>query len=405
MTTFLSNKIEQVRNKTINGELLFFVALTLSLTASFIVNTTFMTYLRINMVNWVNYFAIALLVIKIYIFDKFKWQEYLAITVILFLAFLSWKKTQINSVMVMVAFICGAQRIDFDKIIRHYFNINLSLLLLIAAYSMLGVIRNLAFFRGDIYRYSFGIDYPTDLAAYIFYLCLAYCYLNYQKLNWQRWLGIVLVDILMYFITNTRVDAILILLIIPVVLLTKQPIKGKVRKFTVSSFWYLSIIFPYAYVLLTYYFNMHNPVMHLFDKLLSGRLIYGAQGFEKYGITLFGNKIIEHGWGGAKGLHMMQNNPFGYFFIDSSFVRFLIINGSIIGCVVFAVLIFISIRETIRHNYLLPAILFLVVLSSLIDQHLLEITYNPFLLSFLATVSFKTSGGLTSGKVKEVHSE
>ena len=189
-------------------------------------------------------------------------------------------------------------------------------------------------------------------------------------------------------------------MIIPVILVASNPNKNKICKFIASSFWYLNIILPYAFVLLTYYFTFNRPWMARLDRVLSGRLTYGEEGFERYGITLFGRKVVEHGWGGAKGLHMMKNNPFGYFYIDSSFVRLMIINGLIIGIVAFAILILISIRETIRHNYVLPAIIFLVVLSSLIDQHLLEITYDPFLLSLLAIVPLKTSGGLKNVKVK-----
>lgn len=391
---------KSLSSKVISGEQLFFIAFTLSLVASFIVNTTFMIYLRINMVNWINYAALALLLIKIYIFDRFKWPEYIVITVVFMLAFLSWKNTQINSVMVMTGFICGAKEINFEEIVKHYFNVNLMLLLLTVFYSLIGVINNLVFFRGDIYRYSLGIDYSTDLSAYVFYLCLAYCYLNYRNMNWLKWITLIGIDIVMYLITNTRVDAFLIFMIIPVMLVASNPNKNKICKFIASSFWYLNIILPYAFVLLTYYFTFNRPWMARLDRVLSGRLTYGEEGFERYGITLFGRKIVEHGWGGAKGLHMMKNNPFGYFYIDSSFVRLMIINGLIIGIVTFAILILISIRETIRHNYVLPAIIFLVVLSSLIDQHLLEITYDPFLLSLLAIVPLKTSGGLKNVKVK-----
>lgn len=398
--TYSKETTKSLSGRVISGEQLFFFAFTLSLVASFVVNTTFMNYLKLNMVNWVNYAAFSILLVKIYIFDRFKWPEYVVITIVLALAFLSWRKTQINSVMVIFGFICGARGIDFEKIVRHYFNVNLMLLLLTAFYSLLGIISNLAFFRGDIYRYSLGVDYPTDLAAYVFYLCLAYCYLNCHNMNWPKWLALIGIDIVMYLITNTRVDAFLILMIIPVMLIVSGSINSKFKKFVVSSFWYLNIIFPYVFVLLTYYFTFNKPWMVKANRLLSGRLTYGEEGFEKYGVTLFGRKITEHGWGGSKGLHMMKDNPFNYFYIDSSFVRAMIINGVIIGVIAFTILILVSIRETIRHNYVLPAILFLVVLSSLIDQHLLEITYDPFLLSFLSVVPLKASGGLKNDKVK-----
>ena len=401
MITFSRDKLRWFNNKTISGEQLFFAAFALSLIASFVFNTTFMDYLNVNYVNLVNYLAFALLIVKIYIFDNFKWYEYIGITVILGLAFLSWRRTQLSNVMIIFSFIFAARGISFNKIVRQYFNINLMLMLLTMLYSLAGIIKNLAFFRGTTFRYSLGTDYPTDFSANIFYLCLAYCYLNYKKMGWLQWLGILVIDYLTYLVTDTRVDALLMILMVLVMLSVSRKLNTKLKKFIASSYWYLSIVLPYSYVLITYYFTFSNPVMVKLDQALSGRLALGKEGFDKYGITLLGKRVIERGWGGSDGLHMMKNNPGKYFFIDSSFVRLLVINGLILGIIALLILVGISLRETVKHEYLLPAILFLVVSSSLIDQHMLEITYNPFMLALLSCVPQTISGGLKNGKVKE----
>ena len=401
MITFSRDKLRWFNNKTISGEQLFFAAFALSLIASFVFNTTFMDYLNVNYVNLVNYLAFALLIVKIYIFDNFKWYEYIGITVILGLAFLSWRRTQLSNVMIIFSFIFAARGISFNKIVRQYFNINLMLMLLTMLYSLAGIIKSLAFFRGTTFRYSLGTDYPTDFSAHIFYLCLAYCYLNYKKMGWLQWLGILVIDYLTYLVTDTRVDALLMILMVLVMLSISRKLNTKLKKFIASSYWYLSIVLPYSYVLITYYFTFSNPVMVKLDQALSGRLALGKEGFDKYGITLLGKRVIERGWGGSDGLHMMKNNPGKYFFIDSSFVRLLVINGLILGIIALLILVGISLRETVKHEYLLPAILFLVVSSSLIDQHMLEITYNPFMLALLSCVPQTISGGLKNGKVKE----
>ena len=401
MITFSRDKLRWFNNKTISGEQLFFAAFALSLIASFVFNTTFMDYLNVNYVNLVNYLAFALLIVKIYIFDNFKWYEYIGITVILGLAFLSWRRTQLSNVMIIFSFIFAARGISFNKIVRQYFNINLMLMLLTMLYSLAGIIKNLAFFRGTTFRYSLVTDYPTDFSAHIFYLCLAYCYLNYKKMGWLQWLGILVIDYLTYLVTDTRVDALLMILMVLVMLSVSRKLNTKLKKFIASSYWYLSIVLPYSYVLITYYFTFSNPVMVKLDQALSGRLALGKEGFDKYGITLLGKRVIERGWGGSDGLHMMKNNPGKYFFIDSSFVRLLVINGLILGIIALLILVGISLRETVKHEYLLPAILFLVVSSSLIDQHMLEITYNPFMLALLSCVPQTISGGLKNGKVKE----
>ena len=220
-------------------------------------------------------------------------------------------------------------------------------------------------------------------------------------MGWLQWLGILVIDYLTYLVTDTRVDALLMILMVLVMLSVSRKLNTKLKKFIASSYWYLSIVLPYSYVLITYYFTFSNPVMVKLDQALSGRLALGKEGFDKYGITLLGKRVIERGWGGSDGLHMMKNNPGKYFFIDSSFVRLLVINGLILGIIALLILVGISLRETVKHEYLLPAILFLVVSSSLIDQHMLEITYNPFMLALLSCVPQTISGGLKNGKVKE----
>ncbi|GGI63596.1 polymerase [Limosilactobacillus caviae] len=397
--------LNKLKNKRIYGEQLYFIALSLSLVASFIINTTFMIYFNVKHLNWINYFSFGLLMIKIFVFDRFNIKQYLSIIIIIFLAVLSWRNTQINTVMIIFGFILGAQGVEFKRIIQQYFRINFSLILLTMLYSLLGIIRNLVFFRENIFRYSFGIDYPTDLAAYIFYLCLAYCYLNYKKMNLQRWLLIIGVALSTYLVTNTRLDTLLIILIVPTITIAKRAkaTSNQYLKFIASSFWYLSIILPYTFILLTVNFTFSSPIMVKLNQFFSGRLTYGHQGLNSYGITLFGQKIVEHGWGGIKGLKMMQQNPFNYFFIDSSFVRMLLINGTIIGMIAFIILISISIHETFNHDYILPACIFLVVLSSIIDQHMLEITYDPFILSFLSIVSKKVNGGFNHDEAKKLY--
>ena len=48
------SKIRKIGKIEISGEKLFFIALTLSLIASFIISTTFMPYIQVKHLNWVN---------------------------------------------------------------------------------------------------------------------------------------------------------------------------------------------------------------------------------------------------------------------------------------------------------------------------------------------------------------
>ena len=88
---------------------------------------------------------------------------------------------------------------------------------------------------------------------------------------------------------------------------------------------------------------------------------------------------------------MFKDNQARYFFIDSSFIRLLVVYGVVLSIIVIGIMVIISVRAELRQSYLLPAIILLITLSSLIDQHLLEISFNPFLLAFLANGVVVTS--------------
>ncbi|MCG4787724.1 hypothetical protein L0N33_20610, partial [Roseburia faecis] len=60
------------------------------------------------------------------------------------------------------------------------------LLAFVVISAMGGLIRNLVYRRDmtNIVRQSFGIAYPTDFAAHVLYLILAYAYLKFGKIKW-----------------------------------------------------------------------------------------------------------------------------------------------------------------------------------------------------------------------------
>ena len=118
--------------------------------------------------------------------------------------------------------------------------------------------------------------------------------------------------------------------------------------------------------------------------MLSGRLTFGSMALQRYSVNLFGTKIKEHGYGNNMKLFHQGINS--YFFIDSSYMRLLIIFGLVALVVFIGISMFISIKNTLYGYYALPAILLIVAFSSVVEQHFMELTYNPFLLAFISTI-------------------
>lgn len=385
MASKIKNKWQAIMNAEITGEDLYLFAFGVVLFVSFLMNTTFMSYLSVRYLNYITYLMMGILIVKIIIFDRYSWSKILMLFFLLGLAIISWRRSKLAPLMIMMTFIISAGNVDFSKITKHYLFINGTLLSFVIIYSLIGIIKNLAYYRNNTPRFSLGIDYPTDLAAYIFYFFLVWLYQHYKNIQPLHYIAIICIDMLTFLVTNARLDALMILMSIILILICKRADKGStLSRSLIKTYWGWCIILPYIYFLLNYFYKQSNSTFRFLDNFLSGRLMLGKRGLDEYGVTYFGQHIVEHGWGGSSGASMFQKQPWSYFFIDSSYMRFLLIYGLIVGLFLVGIIVFMSLRSTMRHDYLLPTILLAITVSSLVDQHLVEITFNPFLVAFLA---------------------
>ena len=133
-----------------------------------------------------------------------------------------------------------------------------------------------------------------------------------------------------------------------------------------------------------------------FKHLLSDRLKYGSEAFRRYGTSLLGQHVQEHGWGGLGGQNMADHSMMNrYFFIDSSFLRLFIIYGIIVTVVVLIIMTVIVRRSVQNNSYALASVMVIVTVSAIVEQHLLDLSYDPFLIALLANTSlpiFNTTG-------------
>ncbi|MDO4902903.1 MAG: hypothetical protein Q3959_01430 [Limosilactobacillus sp.] len=384
----LKKQINLFNNQPINGKLLYLISFCGIIFCDFILMTTFSSAIPAKYLNWsIDLFMLPAM-FKLFLIDKHKLPEWLTIVFVLSLAFVSWRKSGYNMMFVMAVLVMSASGIDFRKLIEVYFKILLSLFLMVIAYSLVGIIDNLVYYRNAIPRYALGINYPTDCAALVFSLVLAYCYTYYKKLNLTQYIGIFVIAYLVKYFTDVRLDTILIVLIVPVLAIAKKAQIDKDPFSTCVSTTYWGSIPMLAFVAIysSYFYDSSNHIYLKFDRILSGRLQLSHRGLNEYGIHLFGQKIQEFGWGGNKGLNMMMHSPNQYFFIDSAYLRMFIVCGIVVSMVFLISNVVLAMRETRNNSYILPAVILMFSISAMIDQHFIEIVYNPFLIALVANV-------------------
>lgn len=387
------NKFKKLLSQPISGEQIYLASLVFYLFFSFLRNTTFNPYLGSRVFNLASYIVVVALIFKIILYDNPTRRSLLTIVLIL-VAVISWRFSTSNLILVMLSFIIAARDVSFRQIIKCYFYVTLILLLSVVCFSLLGIIKDLVFVvQGRAVRYSLGIVYPTDLAAHILYLILAHAYLNYRSLNWKYYCSYVVIAFALKLITDARLSVLCILLTVPVLIITQVAGNSQHRivHFLLCSYWTLIPILAFISFAGTYFFDNTNGLYYKVDHALSGRLSYGSMAIQRYPITLFGQKVIENGLGGSKGLAVFHNANIGYFYIDSSYLRLVMIYGIIATIVIISIMVATSLKGVFKQDYALTAIILVVTLSCFVEQHLLELSYNPFLLAVLANLSMSKS--------------
>lgn len=378
----------RVLNYPITGAKIYYPSFMALYVISFLKLTTYADFVSANWLSRASYLFVGLLLVKIYLFDDFKLDQFLINTLLLALALVTWRKSHAFDIVICAALILGARGINFQVVMDWFFKIGLLMLLYTIISSQTGVIKDLTYLRSGVTRHALGINYPTDFGAHVLYLVLAYCYLRFTKLTWKAYSGMAIIALILMVVTQARLDVYAILLTIGVVKMAQVARQRPGINRQISTFfWIMPILLSYLAVTAAYFYSASNHLFALVNRALSERLRLSHQALDRYGIHLFGNRVTEYGFGGSSGYKVFNQIGMGkdYFFIDSSLLRLFIIYGLVAAVLIIGVLTVISLRSILGGDYRLAAIIVIVAISSLIEPHLLDLAYNPFLIALLAT--------------------
>ena len=325
--------------------------------------------------------------LKIIVFDKYNDKMLLFGAVLLIDAFLVTAVSTYQSVLIFSIILLGCKDIDFVKILRVYIVGNVVVLLAAFVASRLDIIEDLVYIRDYVVeRNSFGVGYPTDFAAHIFFLLCAYYYIIKNSIQKRHLLIGIFISTLVYAFCDTRLDCFTMLfLVIGVGLIqfrkcfiwdTNNP-SSRIKAFVISTIPYIPVMGFLFMHFMSYFFQPSITFFRLFDKLLSGRLKLGNKALEDYGLTLFGQVVPMNGNGGS--LISLGSN---YFFIDCSYLMVYLRYGALFLLLVFLIHYWCCKKYKGDMYYLV--ILTVVVINCVVAHHMIELAYNPFYLALFA---------------------
>lgn len=392
MASTIRNLRTDIQESPVSGIKIYFLAFTIYFLPNFLMQTTFSDGTNSHLLRLISYIAIPLLLYKIFVIDRWSRTELVIIILLLLTSVITWRIAQNNDYLLLFPFIFGAKNINFKIIIKWYLYFNTIFMLSIMAMSLLRVIPNLIYYSENRpTRYALGMVFPSNIAAFILFMALAYCYLRFSHLNVWDYCGIFIAACIGMKLTNTRLDLIATILIIPVMIIAQQAYRNKKKaRYLASFFWFAVPITAWIVIFGSYFYSENNYLLKKLNDLSSGRLVLGHYAFQRYKPNLFGRSIKEYSYAGVQG-HKYANGigqSHNYFYIDSSYLRMLLLLGTVAFIVIVVCLTLVALKSTAQRTYVLSAIILIVSLSLMFEPHVIQLIYNPFLLSLLSTDNY-----------------
>lgn len=380
---------DYIVSKIIKGQTfkdkIYYVALVIFLLAQFSTGTmVYEYYLDANFPYKIIMVTALAVSLKIILLDNFKSiQELLVYITIGVIIWSSCDLAKNYDIFYYYIFIIGARNVELKKIIKIFlWTIFVGLIITVVS-AKLGFITGLTNSRTGSagIRYALGTVYPTDLAARTFYLQLMYVVLRKFKLTLPEYIAGFAFSIMMYIITDTRVDFILMIATLLLALGYKYVVT--VLEFLGTKvLMLLGLLASFGMIILSYLYTPKIGILRFLDKLLSTRLQNGHVAFEDYNVTVMGQYIFQQGNGG------IHNGPFHYFFIDCTFLRVLMMMGIVVFVIFMVSICYMLKRFMDKQAYVLVIALILIVVSSLIDHHMTELSFDIIFLAMFSNIEY-----------------
>lgn len=374
--------------KKVGKEEIFLLAYIIYLVQAFLTTTMFVgDMIPYVVVKIIRYIAILLAFVKI-LMDKYDKRKVLILFIIFILFCCSSYFSTYRVLIEYFIFMLAANKVNIKKIIKIFFVTSSIMLIITIISAKLGLIENLIYYRGvsGKKRESFGVIYPTDFAAHVFFICLSYLVLRRKNIKGYEYLCITIVAFAIYYFCDARLDTISILIAVLITFLYNKKIiscKSRIVQFLLSlSF----VFFAILSISLSINYNENKYIHNEINHILSGRLELGNKMINRHGIKLFGQKIDDHGFGGSTEFNYEE---YEYNYIDCSYVRILLKYGVAILIIIGISNAWSSKRIIREKNYFLLLIMFVISINSIVAQHYIDFSYNFLLLVYFADVSIE----------------
>ena len=364
------------------AESMYLVGLLFFLIQGFLDTTMFAYVMPASAIPILKGIAFGIIALKIIIFDFRTSIRHTVLTLsLLGIGALSILFDGYTAPFQFVLMVVGAFRVDFDRIARLYFWVSVSLTVITFVAGFTGLIPNVAVSREVGTVYSYGFYYITEFSAHVLSITLVWIYLNRSNLSGRVYLPAIIWSSAVFILVNGKMSFLLSLLVMVAIAISevrqgRMGISYCFPRVLIYSFNVMAVISLILMVCYTY-----SGALAWLNDLLTNRLYYAHEAFTRYGITAFGKQIEMLGWGGGKSVQYQD-----YFYIDCSYVNILLRYGYIILLMVLT-LCTVPLFRIRKSAGVIAWLLFGIAIASFVNEHLMSIPYNIFVLMAFANYS------------------
>lgn len=366
-------------------ELFFYLAYGVFLSYTLLCDTLFSKLFDLKFLQMIVFFIIlVLLCIRFWLDYNYKFNVLYLIVAGIF-SFVGIYAGNIREMVIIALFIVAAEGIDFDNILKESFIIISIFLIMTIILFFCGAFKSVdvSWSRegSDVMRYSLGFSYTTYASNYFLTVVFIWTYLMRKSETFiLSYIVLLAANFFFYKMTDTRAvyyEVIFLLIITALLKLSKIDI-ARYKIFRIlydSSF----IVLAFVSIFISYIFSDAVVWMRKLNYMLNYRLGYAHAALLRYPINLFGHKIQ---W-------VTNSTAYSkYFYVDSSYVQIILRYGIVLFVILMIGFTGLIIKTVGERNSVAIIVLIMLAVHSVTDPQLLNLAYNPFLLSLSMIIDY-----------------
>lgn len=303
----------------------------------------------------------------------------LGIILVLFITFIAEYNGMSYFISSMPIFIYCARNIPFDKVIKLTLIITTICMLIIVVGSRIGLLTDYIYYNQGRTRHSLGFSYSLIPACFARNITFLKIYKDKEKIKWKSLVFLLIFNIYIFQYTNARLNFGLSIVILLIAIIFKINSNIVIKNKLVSIGMVTSFISCFLIsVLLVVNYNPSKPGYFFLNNVLNNRLKYAYAGIATCGISFWGKEIEMVGSGLTLSGELRNISEYNY--IDCSYIQMLI-NYGVLATLIILFLLTLTIYECYKDkDYYLMTILTLLALHMMIDDYVIQLGYNTFIL-------------------------